>query len=315
MRRVTILVLFLLVALTWGTTWLAMRIAAETIPPVFATGMRFLFAAPFLISIACFKKKPLLFPSGQRLFQLGICIFYFAIPFSLMIYGENYVSSGLASIIFANMPIAVLIASIFLLNGKTNSVQIAGLTIAIVSLAGILLEETKTSTESHWQGIIALVSAVIIHAIIYTQCKKRSCTVSVITFNALPCLIAGLILSAIGWFFERPQVSAFSAHSILATLYLGAFAGVFGILCYFALQQKASAFQASLVFLIFPLIAVSLESYIYGYAISAQSMLFIIPLVTGVFITLFSQGMPVNNEQRHGSSQKNNLTSDRTETT
>nr|QTX14960.1 Permease of the drug/metabolite transporter (DMT) superfamily [Klebsiella pneumoniae] len=47
-------------------------------------------------------------------------------------------------------------------------------------------------------------------------------------------------------------MSAFSAHSILATLYLGAFCrGFFGILCYFALQQKASAFQASLVFLIF----------------------------------------------------------------
>ncbi|HDE1373519.1 TPA: DMT family transporter, partial [Klebsiella pneumoniae] len=264
MRRVTILVLFLLVSLTWGTTWLAMRIAAETIPPVFATGMRFMFAAPFLIGIAWLRKTPLLFPRGQRLFQLVICIFYFAIPFSLMIYGETYVSSGLASIIFSNMPVAVLIASVLFLNEKTNSMQIAGLTIAIVALAGILLEETKTSTETQWQGIIALVSAVIIHAIIYTQCKKRSCAVSVITFNALPCFLAGLLLSAAGWFFERPLVSAFSAHSILATLYLGAFAGVFGILCYFALQQKASAFQASLVFLIFPLIAVSLESYVYG---------------------------------------------------
>lgn len=305
MRRVAILVLFLLVALTWGTTWLAMRIAAETIPPVFATGMRFMFAAPFLISIAWLRKTPLLFPPGQRLFQLGICVFYFAIPFSLMIYGETYVSSGLASIIFANMPVAVLIASALFLNEKTNSMQVAGLTIAIVALAGILIEETKTSAESHWQGILALVSAVIIHAIIYTQCKKRSCTVSVVTFNALPCFLAGLILSATGWFFERPQVSAFSAHSILATLYLGAFAGVFGILCYFALQQKASAFQASLVFLIFPLIAVSLESYIYGYAISTQSMLFIIPLVTGIFITLISKNIPVTSRNRRCSLQTN----------
>ncbi|MGS9149866.1 EamA family transporter, partial [Salmonella enterica subsp. enterica serovar Infantis] len=77
---------------------------------------------------------------------------------------------------------------------------------------------------------------VLIHAIIYTQCKKRSCTVSVITFNALTCLLAGLILSATGWFFERPQVSTLSVHSILANLYLGAFAGVFGILCYFEIQ-------------------------------------------------------------------------------
>ncbi|ECA8113517.1 EamA family transporter, partial [Salmonella enterica subsp. enterica serovar Enteritidis] len=167
-----------------------------------------------------------------------------------------------------------------------------------------LLEETNTSTESHWQGITALISAVLIHAIIYTQCKKRSCTVSVITFNALPCLLAGLILSATGWFFERPQVSTFSVHSILATLYLGAFAGVFGILCYFALQQKANAFQASLVFLIFPLIAVSLEDYIYGYAISTHSMLLIIPLVIGIFLTLVARNIPVTSRCRDNSSQK-----------
>ncbi len=314
MRRVKIFALFLLVALTWGTTWLAMRIAAETIPPVFATGMRFMFAAPLLIGIAWLRKIPLLFPPGQRLFQVVIGVFYFAIPFSLMIYGETYVSSGLASIIFANMPVAVLIASVLFLNEKTNPMQIVGLTIAIVALAGILIEETKTSTESHWQGIIALVSAVIIHAIIYTQCKKRSCTASVIAFNALPCFLAGFLLSATGWLFERPQVSAFSVHSILATLYLGAFAGVFGILCYFALQQKASAFQASLVFLIFPLIAVSLEKFIYGYAISTQSMLFIIPLVIGLFLTLFSRRVPVTNIHRDSSTQTNNCVPEHTET-
>ncbi|MBY6257779.1 DMT family transporter [Phytobacter diazotrophicus] len=310
MRRVTISVLFLLVVLTWGTTWLAMRIAAETIPPFFATGMRFMFAAPFLISIAWLRKTPLLFPRGQRLFQLVICIFYFSIPFSLMIYGETYVSSGLASIIFANMPVAVLIASILFLNEKTNATQIAGLTIAIAALAGILLEETKTSTNSHWQGIIALVSAVLIHATIYTQCKKRSYSVSVITFNALPCFLAGLILLAAGWFFERPQVSAFSAHSILATVYLGAFAGVFGILCYFALQQKASAFQASLVFLIFPLIAVSLENYIYGYAISTHSMLLIIPLAIGIFLTLVSRNVSVTGRERGSSSVISSMADD-----
>ncbi|PSH11065.1 EamA family transporter, partial [Yersinia pseudotuberculosis] len=288
MRKVIISMLFILVSLTWGTTWLAMRIAVETIPPIFATGMRFIFASPFLICIALLTKAPLLFPAGQRFFQFIICIFYFSIPFTLMIYGETYVSSGLASIIFSNMPVAVLIASVIILNEKTNLMQITGLTIAIVSLASILLEESKTGVGSHWQGILALVSAVIIHAIVYAQCKKRCCTVSVITFNALPCFLAGLILAFVGYFFEKPQLANFSINSILSTFYLGAFAGVFGILCYFLLQKKANAFQASLVFLIFPLIAVSLESYIYGYAISFYSMLLLIPLAIGVLIILIS---------------------------
>lgn len=289
MHKLSISILFILVCLTWGTTWLAMRIAVETIPPIFATGMRFLFAAPFLIFIAWVTKTPLLFSSGQRFFQFIICIFYFSIPFTLMIYGETYVSSGLASVIFANMPVAVLVASVILLNEKTNLMQLIGLTIAIVSLACILFEESKSNIGGEWQGILCVISAVIIHAVIYVQCKKRCCTVSVITFNALPCFIAALLLSTIGWFFEKPQMSNFSMHSIYSTAYLGAFAGVFGIMCYFLLQKKSNTFHASLVFLIFPLVSVSLESYVYGYAISLRSIFLIIPLIVGMFIILVAK--------------------------
>lgn len=289
MHKLRILLLATLVSFTWGTTWLAMKVAVETIPPIFATGMRFIFAAPFLICIAWLTKAPLLFPQGQRLFQLKICIFYFAIPFSLMIYGETHISSGLASIIFANMPIAILIATIIILKNKTSIMQVSGLAVATIALIGILLNESKTNTEPQWQGVLALVAAVVIHAITYAQCKKISCTVSVITFNALPCFCAGLLLSLVGWFFETPKMADFSTNSLLSTIYLGVFAGVFGILCYFLLQQNANPFQASLVFLIFPLIAVSLESFIYGDTVSLGSIYLTIPLAFGILIALLSQ--------------------------
>lgn len=172
-----------------------MKIAVITIPPMFATGMRFIAASPFLIIIALWRKTPLLFPTGQRFFQLAICLFYFSIPFSLMIYGEQYVNSGLAAIIFVSMPATVLVTSYLFLNEKTNLLQIGGLVLAIVSLMGILLSESEPSTEDTvWLGILALLLAVAIHSVIYALCKKRSCSVSVITFNALPCLMAGLLL-------------------------------------------------------------------------------------------------------------------------
>lgn len=286
MRKLICLMLFILVSLTWGTTWLAMKEAVNTIPPIFATGIRFLVSAPLLLCIAWLTKSPLLFPKGQRFFQAMVCFFYFSIPFSLMIYGETYVSSGLAAIIFSNMPAMVLIASVVFLNEKISSHQLVGLAIAIISLTCILIEESHAVKISHWQGIVALLAAAIMHANMYVQCKKRSCTVSVVTFNALPCLFAGLILSIFGWYIERPDVYNFSAKSILCVSYLGVFAGVFGILCYFLLQQRTSAFKASLVFLIFPLIAVSLESYTYGYTISILSMILVLPLAMGILLTL-----------------------------
>ncbi|HID5553295.1 TPA: EamA family transporter, partial [Klebsiella pneumoniae] len=60
-------------------------------------------------------------------------------------------------------------------------------------------------------------------------------------------------------------------------------------LCYFLLQKKSGAFQASLVFLVFPIIAISLENYIYGYAISLLSQLLTLPLAIGILLILVSQ--------------------------
>ncbi len=75
MRRITIFILFLLVAVTLGTTWLAMKIALETIPPVFATGMRFLFSAPLLIIIAWVKKYQFYFLLASVYFNLQLVCF------------------------------------------------------------------------------------------------------------------------------------------------------------------------------------------------------------------------------------------------
>lgn len=279
--------LFIIVSLTWGTTWLAMKIAGDSIPPLFATGLRFLCAAPLLLVALKISGSPLLFPKGQRSFQCAVSLFYFAIPFTLMIYGETWVSSGLASVIFAMMPVAVLGTSMVLLKEKTNRVQLLGLTIAVVALVSVLIRESSDAASGQLIGVVMLVAAVMIHAVMYALCKKRCCHVSVLTFNALPCLGAGVLLSIVGWFGEQPVVAHFTQHSLLAVVYLGAFAGVFGILSYFMLQKRATAFQASIVFLIFPIIALSLENYLYARSLSFGSLCLMLPLALGIALTLF----------------------------
>ncbi|WP_350142702.1 DMT family transporter [Klebsiella michiganensis] len=224
--------------------------------------MRFLFAAPFLLLLAALTQTPLCFPPGQRGFQVVVSLFYFAIPFTLMIYGERYVSPALASLLFAAMPVAVMAASALILQDRISRRQTAGLILATAALALILLNEAKTAVQGHWRGIAALAVAVIMHAILYAQCKKRSARLPVLTFNALPCLAAGGLLLLAGSLLESPAPTTFAFRSVMATLYLGAVAGVFGILCYFALQQRAGPFRASLAFLVFPVIAVGLDAWL-----------------------------------------------------
>ncbi|HMI76916.1 MAG TPA: DMT family transporter [Buchnera sp. (in: enterobacteria)] len=287
MHRIMIIILFIIVTGTWGTTWLAMKIALSSIPPLCATGMRFLLASPLLISLAYYTKSPLLFPSGNRLFQLIITIFYFSLPFSLMLYGGLYVNSYISSIIFANMPIIVIIISLFLLKKKLYISQFIGLMITLLFLLIILIYSTCVIHDCQWKGVFAIIISMISHAIMYIQCKKNFYNISVLTFNALPSLLSGIILLIIAYFFENPIIYNFSIKSILATFYLGNVSGVFGILSYFYLQKKVSVYYASTVFLVFPFIATSLDYYIFEYNISIYQLLLTIPFIFGLLLTLY----------------------------
>ncbi|ASI91826.1 DMT family transporter [Vibrio mediterranei] len=279
------ILLFVSVCLIWGTTWFAMEVAVQTIPPIFATGMRFLIAAPLLVILAKYLKQPLFFPKGKRVWMYVVAIFYFAIPFTLMIFGEQYISSGLASIIFANMPIAVMVMSSLFLGLRLRKVQIAGLLVAVLSLILILATEMKLGGKNYLVGFAALGGAVAIHAVMYVFVERFCKGTPVLTYNAVPSFLASLFLLFTSWVIEQPDISLFTLDSMTAVLYLGVFASVGGIVAYFKLGQVSTPFTASICFLFFPLIALSISTWIAGNSISLVSVGLLLPLLGGIFVT------------------------------
>lgn len=286
MQKAKIFILFTLVILTWGTTWLAMKFALVSLPPIFATGLRFLSAAPLLFWLLHITRSSLLFPPGHRFFQFCVFLFCFCLPFTLVIYGEQYVNASTAAIIFAGLPVAVLLISIAVLNAPTSLLQLAGALLAILSLFSLLQEESRTAISNNWKGAFAVVVAVIMHAFMYVQCKRRNCRVSLFTFNALPCLAAGLLLTLIGVIVEKPEIENISWLSFSSIVYLGVVAGVFGILCYFSLQKRVSTFNTSLVFICFPVIAVLLECLVMDREFSSTSWILLAGMLSGVLLSL-----------------------------
>ncbi|MGR2951664.1 DMT family transporter [Vibrio vulnificus] len=276
--------LFLSVCLIWGTTWFAMEIAVQTIPPIFATGLRFLIAAPLLLILGQRLRQPLFFPKGKIHWMFIVAIFYFAIPFTLMIFGEQYISSGLASIIFATMPIAVMITSRWFLGLTLRRLQTAGLLISVLSLVLILAKEMSLGGDDYLLGFLALSGAVAIHAVICVRAEVLQ-DIPVLTYNALPSLMASMLLLTASWIIEKPAFSAFSQASMLSVIYLGVFASVGGIVAYFKLGQVSTPFTASICFLFFPLIALSLSTWMAGNSISSTSVVLLLPMLGGIFVT------------------------------
>ncbi|WWP02097.1 MAG: DMT family transporter [Candidatus Dasytiphilus stammeri] len=286
-KQVKIVFLFIIVSLAWGTTWMATKISVQTIPPIFATGLRFLCASPVLLLIALIKKIPLLLPVGSRHFQCTISLCYFIIPFTLMFYGGRYTSAGLAAIIFATMPVVVLLTSILISKVKTSFQQTLGLLISTISITGILWKETNHSHNNDIKGIIALIIAVFMHSLMYVFFKKRG-DQSIITSTTLPCLVAGILLTFIGYQIEKPIYDNISLSSLLSIVYLGIVSNVFGMISYFALQKLTRPFQASLVFIVFPVIAILLDSLFNKIIINITTFLLIISLTIGIIMIVSS---------------------------
>lgn len=277
--------LFLIVCLSWGTTWLGIKIAVESVPPLTAAGLRFLIAFPLFLSFALLRREPLLFPRQSRWFFVFVTLSYFSLPYYLLNYGEMHVSSGLTALLFSCMPVFILIFSALFLREKIYPSQMLGIAIGFGSLFMIIRSQGLHLDQAEWLGVLAILSAAVMHALCYVVTKKHGSAISVITYNTLPIGIAGAMLFIVGLSVETPAFQDITTRSWAALLYLGLVASVGGFIVYFLLLKRLSPIILSFVFIIFPVFAVIIGAWYEGQTLSRELMIYSAILLSGFAIT------------------------------
>ncbi len=277
--------LFLIVCLSWGTTWLGIKIAVESVPPLTAAGLRFLIAFPLFLSFALLRREPLLFPRQSRWFFVFVTLSYFSLPYYLLNYGEMHVSSGLTALLFSCIPVFILIFSALFLREKIYPSQMLGIAIGFASLFMIIRSQGLHLDQAEWLGVLAILSAAVMHALCYVVTKKHGSAISVITYNTLPIGIAGAMLFIVGLSVETPAFQDITTRSWAALLYLGLVASVGGFIVYFLLLKRLSPIILSFVFIIFPVFAVIIGAWYEGQTLSRELMIYSAILLSGFAIT------------------------------
>lgn len=286
-RNLWLATLFLIVCWTWGSTWLGIKVAVSTIPPLTAAGLKFLIAFPFFFVLAKILKEPINYPKEHRGFFYIVAILYFILPYFFLNYGEQFVSSGLTSLLFSSMPVWIIIFSMFLLKIKVYVNQLVGIVVGFVSLFMVLSSEGVTIDHDGALGITAIMAAALMHAFIYVYTKMKGAQIPVITYNTLPIGVAGIVLLTAGIFIENPQWNQFSFESIISTLYLGIIASAGGFLAYFYLLKHVNTVVLSFIFVIFPVFALFLGSWYEQQQMQTESYFFVATLLIGFAITKF----------------------------
>src|ERR1700716_2410972 len=134
-HRITVALSFLSIYVIWGSTYLAIRYAVETIPPLYTAGMRHLVAGTILL-LWCFAKK--LRPTAAQIrASVVIGALFFLVGHGALHWAEVRVPSGLASLLVAIEPIIVfLLMSAVEKRWRMNASLLVGV---LLGLGGVAL--------------------------------------------------------------------------------------------------------------------------------------------------------------------------------
>jgi drug/metabolite transporter (DMT)-like permease len=145
--RFAVILAFGLVYFFWGSTYLAIDIAVERIPPALMCAVRFLIAGVFMLAFCGLRGRNIRY-SPQQLARMATVGVLLLMGGNLTLsYAEKYVASGLAALIVAVTPLWFLVLDTLLLGDHHVSVRgKVGLGLGVVGLAVLLWPDLTTTT-------------------------------------------------------------------------------------------------------------------------------------------------------------------------
>jgi drug/metabolite transporter (DMT)-like permease len=145
--RLAVIVAFGLVYFFWGSTYLAIDIAVERIPPALMCGIRFLIAGGFMLAFCGLRGRNIFF-NARQLGQMAVVGVLLLMGGNLTLsYAERHVASGLAALIVAVTPLFFLVLDSLLLGDHHVSRRgKAGLALGVAGLAVLLWPSLTTTT-------------------------------------------------------------------------------------------------------------------------------------------------------------------------
>src|SRR5215204_2333868 len=151
-------VVWLLLCLIWGSTWLFIKLGLEDLPPLTFAGIRFVIATVIVFSLIAIRRIPL--PKGKRdwILLAATGVLSFTLNYGLVFWGEQYISSGLAALLQSTLPAFGLIIAHFYLPGERMTLpKILGVLLGVFGVGVIFSNQLQVAGPKALWGCAALV--------------------------------------------------------------------------------------------------------------------------------------------------------------
>ncbi len=271
----------LAVSVIWASTFLVIRIGLEYLPPFTFAAIRFVLASILLVLYQVARGKSFR-ASRADLGRLAILGFLMtALPFGLVFWGQQYISSGLAAVLNSTVPFFVAFLAYLWLGEELSLARLAGI---IVGFAGVIFLSGGIKPGNSLWGVLALLASAGSYGAANVYAKKWLGHLDAVLTNTWQTIFGALMLVAGAAAVESGAGLAWSWQAAAAMLFLAIFgsAVAFGML--FWLLQKAEATQVAMVGYIIPVISVLIGT-LYGEPLTWPMVAGILLVLLGVMIT------------------------------
>jgi drug/metabolite transporter (DMT)-like permease len=260
----------------WGSTYLGIRIAVETIPPFLMASIRFLIAGAALYLWSCLRAGTILQPTRREWRDSAIVgAALLGGGMGLVAWGEQTVSSGIAALLVALMPAWVAIFGRVIFGDRLPRLVLLGIAVGLVGVA--LLAWPTDSGRVDPAGLIALLISPMSWALGSLYSAKRAQLPSLpLLATAMQMLVGGAVLGAAGTLtgeLGQLHVDAISSDSLAALTYLVLIGSFIGYTCYVWLLRSAPLALISTYAYVNPVVAFILGALILSEPITPRTLL------------------------------------------
>jgi drug/metabolite transporter (DMT)-like permease len=275
--------LFTLSSLIWGVPYLFIKVAVDAgVPPAFVAWSRVALGSALLLPVAL-RRGALRGLRGR----IGPIAAYtaceIAVPFVLIATGEQYISSSLAAILIATMPLLVALLSAGLSPAdRPTGLRLFGLVVGLGGVVALLGIDVAGRTDELFGAALVLV-ATLGYAIAPIIVSRRladldplgpvAASLAVATIALLPAALAG-------WPHALPSPAALVAIAVL-----GIVCTAWGLVVFFQLIAAAGPSRASVITYINPLVAVVIGVLVLGERLGAMSIAGLLLILGGSWLS------------------------------
>lgn len=266
---------FALLAFIWGTTWLAIKYVVQEAPPLTAAGVRFALAALLLAGFARQRGRSLawgrLRPAERRLL-LVLSVLMFAVPYALVFYGEQFISSALTAILFASSPAFVLLYdSLHTRRNLLTGARLGGLLLAFAGVLAIFWPRLSGPT-SELHGVLAIVAAAATSSWGTVLAKHGGQDIDPLVGTTWQMGVGAIWLLLAGVALERPHLGSYSVPAVVGLLYLTVAGSCVAFVVYYALLKHMATVQLSSLAFLTPVVAVFVGWLVRGETLGANTL-------------------------------------------